>query len=132
MVEEVVAPREMPKSCGVKYPERCYEVHTTRVAWMLDELNDGGKYWWRTDEREQEDVVKMGRSKERAEPSGKREVGRCGNSVGVDGRCDPRQWLPHQWLEVLMPEATSDDGQQTWRSGVCLCSMIWRNLRWRL
>ena len=23
----------MPKSYGVKYPERCYEVHTTRVAW---------------------------------------------------------------------------------------------------
>ena len=22
----------MPKSLGVKYPERCYEVHTTRVA----------------------------------------------------------------------------------------------------
>ena len=23
----------MPKSHGMKYPERCYEVHMTRVAW---------------------------------------------------------------------------------------------------
>ena len=26
----------MPKSFGVKYPGRCYEVHTTRVAWTAD------------------------------------------------------------------------------------------------
>ena len=35
----------MPKSNGVKYPERCYEVHTTRVAWTADELNYGRRYW---------------------------------------------------------------------------------------
>ena len=33
----------MPKSYDVKYPERCYEVYTTRVAWTPDELN----YWRR-------------------------------------------------------------------------------------
>ena len=77
---------ELCDAVWVKYPERCYEVHTTRVAWMLDELNYGGKYWWRTDEREQEDVVKRGRSKERAEPTGKHGVGMCENSVGVNGR----------------------------------------------
>ena len=45
----------MPKSCGVKCPGRCYEVHTTRVAWTPDELNYGRKCWGRTDEREQEE-----------------------------------------------------------------------------
>ena len=34
----------MPKSHGVRYPERCYEVHTTRVAWTADELNYGRKF----------------------------------------------------------------------------------------
>ena len=34
----------MPKSHGVKYPERCYEVHITRVAWTADELNYGRKF----------------------------------------------------------------------------------------
>ena len=53
----------MPKSCGVKYPERCYEVHTTRVAWTPDELNYGRKYWGRTDEMEREEVVERGRAK---------------------------------------------------------------------
>ena len=64
----------MPKSCGVKYPERCYEVHTTRVAWTPDELNFGRKYWGRTDEREREEVAERWRAKERVEPSGKHEV----------------------------------------------------------
>ena len=36
---------DMPKSCGVKYPERCYEVHTTRVTWTPEELSYGRKYW---------------------------------------------------------------------------------------
>ena len=34
----------MPKSLGVKYPERCYEVHTTMVAWTADEINYGLKF----------------------------------------------------------------------------------------
>ena len=42
----------MPRSYGVKYSERCYEVHTTRVAWTADEINYGWKYWGRKDERE--------------------------------------------------------------------------------
>ena len=46
----------MPKSCGVKYPEKCCEVHTTRVAWTPDELSYVIKYWGRTDEREREKV----------------------------------------------------------------------------
>ena len=64
----------MPKSCGVKYTERCYEVHTTRVAWTPEELSYGSKNWWRTDEREREEVVDRGRDKEIAEPSGNLEV----------------------------------------------------------
>ena len=35
----------IPKSLGVKYQERCYEVHTTRVAWTADEVIYGRKYW---------------------------------------------------------------------------------------
>ena len=35
----------MPKSLGVKYPERCHEVHNTRVAWTADEINYGRKFW---------------------------------------------------------------------------------------
>ena len=42
----------MPKSHGVKYPERCYEVQTTRVAWTADEINYGRKFWQRKDEGE--------------------------------------------------------------------------------
>ena len=64
----------LSKSCGVKYQERCFEVHTTRVAWTPDELNYGRRYWVRTDEMEREEVVERGRAKERAEPSGKHEV----------------------------------------------------------
>ena len=40
----------MPKSHGVKYQERYYEVHTTRVAWTPDELNYWRRYWGRADE----------------------------------------------------------------------------------
>ena len=32
---------KMPKSYCVKYPEMCYEVHTTMVAWTPDELSCG-------------------------------------------------------------------------------------------
>ena len=42
----------MPKSHGVRYPERCYEVQTTRVAWTADEIIYGRKFWGRKDERE--------------------------------------------------------------------------------
>ena len=62
----------MPKSHGVKYLERCYEVHLTRVAWTADELNYGRKFWWRSDERE--GVAERRRAKYREEPSGKHEV----------------------------------------------------------
>ena len=62
----------MPKSLGVNYPERCYEVHTTRVAWTADEINCGRKFWERKDEREV--VQERGRAKEREELSGKQEV----------------------------------------------------------
>ena len=62
----------MPKSLGVKYPEMCYEVHTTRVAWTADEINYGRKFWGRRDEREV--VPERWRAKEREEPSGKHEV----------------------------------------------------------
>ena len=42
----------MPKSLGVKYPERCYEVQSSRVAWTADEINYGRKFWGRRDEGE--------------------------------------------------------------------------------
>ena len=64
----------MPKSHGVKYQERCYEVHTTRVAWTAYELNYGRIYWGRVDEPAKAEVAELGRSKERVEPSGKHEV----------------------------------------------------------
>ena len=67
----------MPKSFGVKYPERCYEVHTTRVAWTADELNYGRKFWGRKDEGEM--VPTRGRAMERGEPSGKHEVVKRGD-----------------------------------------------------
>ena len=64
----------MPKSHGVKYRERCYEVHTTRVAWTADELNYGRGYWGRVDEPAKVESAERGRSKERVEASGKHEV----------------------------------------------------------
>ena len=67
----------MPKSLGVKYPERCYEVHTTRVAWTADEMNYGRRFWWRKDEGEK--VPTRGRAMERGEPSGKHEVVKRGD-----------------------------------------------------
>ena len=42
----------MPKSLGVKYPERCYEVQSTRVAWAAEEMSYGRKSWGRRDEVE--------------------------------------------------------------------------------
>ena len=42
----------MPKSLGVKYPERCYGVHTTRVALTADEINYGRKFLGRKYKRE--------------------------------------------------------------------------------
>ena len=42
----------MPKSHGVRYPERCFEVQTTRVAWAADEINYERKFWGRKDEGE--------------------------------------------------------------------------------
>ena len=62
----------MPKSHGVRYPERCYEVQTTMVAWTADEINYGRKFWGRKDEVKA--VPARGRAKEREEPSGKHEV----------------------------------------------------------
>ena len=67
----------MPKSHGVRYPERCYEVHTTRVTWTADEINYGRKFWGRKDEGEV--VPARGRAKEREEPSGKHEVVKRGD-----------------------------------------------------
>ena len=64
----------MPKSHGVKYPERCYEVHTTRVAWTADELNYGRRYWGRVDEPAKAEVAERVRANERVEPSGMHEV----------------------------------------------------------
>ena len=40
----------MPKSHGVRYPERCYEVQTTRVAWTADEINYGRQFYGRKEE----------------------------------------------------------------------------------
>ena len=42
----------MPKSQGVRYTERCYEVQTTMVAWTADEINYGRKFWGRMDKGE--------------------------------------------------------------------------------
>ena len=67
----------MHKSLGVKYPERCYEVHTTRVAWTADELNYGRRFWGRKDEGEK--VPTRGRTMERGESSGKHEVVKRGD-----------------------------------------------------
>ena len=64
----------MPKSHGVKYPERCYEVYTTRVAWTPDELNYGWRYWGRVDEQAKAEGAERGSAKERVEPSDKHEV----------------------------------------------------------
>ena len=62
----------MPKSLGVKYPEGCYDVHTTRVAWTADELKYGRKFWGRKDESE--GIPTRGRQMERGESSSKHEV----------------------------------------------------------
>ena len=62
----------MPKSHGVRYPERCYEVQTTSVAWTADEIHYGRKFWGRKDEGE--GATARGRAKEREEASGKHEV----------------------------------------------------------
>ena len=51
----------MPKPHGVKYTERCYEVHKTRVAWTADEINYGRNFWGRNDEGE--GVSARGRAK---------------------------------------------------------------------
>ena len=67
----------MPKSLGVKYPERCYEVQSTRVAWTADEINYGRKFWGRKDE--EEGVPGLGRANEREEASGKHEVVKRGD-----------------------------------------------------
>ena len=67
----------MPKSLGVKYPERCYEVHTTRVAWTADELSYGRKFWGRNDESE--GLPTRGRGMKRGESSGKHEVVKRGD-----------------------------------------------------
>ena len=64
----------MHKSHGVKFPERCYEVHTTRVEWTADELNYWRRYWGRVDEPAKAEVAERGRAKERVEPSGKHDV----------------------------------------------------------
>ena len=67
----------MSKSLGVKYPERCYEVHTTRVAWTADEINYGRKFWGRKDDGGES--KERGRAREREEPSGKHEVVKRGD-----------------------------------------------------
>ena len=67
----------MPKSLGVRYPERCYEVQTTRVAWTAEEMSYGRKFWGRRDEGE--GVPERGRAKEMEETSGKHEVVKSGD-----------------------------------------------------
>ena len=42
----------MPKSLGVNYPERYYDVQSTRVAWTAEEMSYGRKFWGRRDEGE--------------------------------------------------------------------------------
>ena len=59
----------MPKLLGVKYPERCYDVQTTRVAWTADELNYWRKFLGRKDESE--GIPTRGRAMERGESGGK-------------------------------------------------------------
>ena len=68
----------MPKSLGGQYPEICYEVHTTRVAWTADEINYGRKFWGRNDEGE--GVQERGRTKEMEESGGKHEVVKRGDT----------------------------------------------------
>ena len=67
----------MPKSHGVSNPERCYEVHTTRLAWTADEINYGRKFWGRRDELE--GIPESERANEREESSGKHEVVNSGD-----------------------------------------------------
>ena len=68
----------MTKSLGVKYPERCYEVQSTRVAWTADEINYGQKFWGRKDEGR--GAQERGRTKEMEESSGKHEVVKSGDN----------------------------------------------------
>ena len=75
----------MLKSHRVKYPEMCYEVQLTRVAWTADKLNNGRKFLGRSDEMER--VAKLGCAKDREEPSGKHEVVKGGGSVSTVRRC---------------------------------------------
>ena len=39
----------MPRSLGVKYPERYYDAQSTRVAWTAEEMGYGRTFWGRKD-----------------------------------------------------------------------------------
>ena len=80
----------MPKSLGVKYPESCYEVHTTRVAWTADEINCDRKFWGRKDE--QEVVPERWRANESEEQSGKHEVVKRGDNEKRAASAAPVAW----------------------------------------
>ena len=69
----------MTRSLGVKYPERCYEVQSTRLAWTADEINYGRKFWGRKDEGG--GAQESGRTKEMEESSGKHDVVKRGDKV---------------------------------------------------
>ena len=94
----------MPKSHGVKYPERCYEVHTTRVAWTADEINYGRKFWGRKDEGKV--VPARGRAKEREEPSGKHEVIKLGDKEKRAASAAPVTGRKPEEVEVSPPLKT--------------------------
>ena len=94
----------MPKSFGVKYSERCYEVHTTRVAWTADELNYGRKFWERMDEGE--GVPTRGRAMERGESSGKHEVVKRGDKEKRAVSAAPVAGRRPDEVEVLPPLKT--------------------------
>ena len=99
----------MPKSHGVKYPERCYEVHTTRVAWTADEINYGRKFWGRKDEVE--GVPARGRAKEREEPSCKHEVVKSGDKEKRAASAAPVAGMKPEEAAVTPPLKTRKFGK---------------------
>ena len=80
----------MPKSQGVKYTERCYEVQTTRVAWTAEEMSYRRKFWGRRDEGE--GVPERGRAKEMEDSSSKHEVVKRGDKEKRAASAAPEAW----------------------------------------
>ena len=67
----------MPKSLGVKYPERCYDVQSTRVALTAEMMGYWRKFWGRRDEGK--GAPERRRTKEMEESSSKHEVVKRGD-----------------------------------------------------